>query len=283
MTCHAVTTVIALLATWLLRADAQTPQSRVATPRIYVFENGFIRGFDTKMFSLARDEVKEPGLIDVSYLVVHPKGTLQFDSGGISDSAFTPDGMPVTQGPMSAAKPLLPQLAAAGYKPSDISYFVLSHYHYDHTANANAFAASTWIVQNAERDAMLGNPPQGSVQPAHDTALKNAKTRILDNEDYDVFGDGTVRLIAAPGHTPGHQVLLVRLAKRGPVMLGGDLYHYPEERANARMPTIEFNAQQSGASRTKVEALLKQTGAELWIEHDIATHAGLPKAPAYIE
>jgi N-acyl homoserine lactone hydrolase len=283
MTCHAVTTVIALLATWLLRADAQTPQSRVATPRIYVFENGFIRGFDTKMFSLARDEVKEPGLIDVSYLVVHPKGTLQFDSGGISDSAFTPDGMPVTQGPMSAAKPLLPQLAAAGYKPSDISYFVLSHYHYDHTANANAFAASTWIVQNAERDAMLGNPPQGSVQPAHYTALKNAKTRILDNEDYDVFGDGTVRLIAAPGHTPGHQVLLVRLAKRGPVMLGGDLYHYPEERANARMPTIEFNAQQSGASRTKVEALLKQTGAELWIEHDIATHAGLPKAPAYIE
>jgi len=283
MTCHAVTTVIALLATWLLRADAQTPQSRVATPRIYVFENGFIRGFDTKMFSLARDEVKEPGLIDVSYLVVHPKGTLQFDSGGISDSAFTPDGMPVTQGPMSAAKPLLPQLAAAGYKPSDISYFVLSHYHYHHTANANAFAASTWIVQNAERDAMLGNPPQGSVQPAHYTALKNAKTRILDNEDYDVFGDGTVRLIAAPGHTPGHQVLLVRLAKRGPVMLGGDLYHYPEERANARMPTIEFNAQQSGASRTKVEALLKQTGAELWIEHDIATHAGLPKAPAYIE
>jgi len=283
MTCHAVTTVIALLATWLLRADAQTPQSRVATPRIYVFENGFIRGFDTKMFSLARDEVKEPGLIDVSYLVVHPKGTLQFDSGGISDSAFTPDGMPVTQGPMSAAKPLLPQLAAAGYKPSDISYFVLSHYHYDHTANANAFAASTWIVQKAERDAMLGNPPQGSVQPAHYTALKNAKTRILDNEDYDVFGDGTVRLIAAPGHTPGHQVLLVRLAKRGPVMLGGDLYHYPEERANARMPTIEFNAQQSGASRTKVEALLKQTGAELWIEHDIATHAGLPKAPAYIE
>jgi N-acyl homoserine lactone hydrolase len=283
MTCHAVTTVIALLATWLLGADAQTPQSRVATPRIYVFENGFIRGFDTKMFSLARDEVKEPGLIDVSYLVVHQKGTLQFDSGGISDSAFTPDGMPVTQGPMSAAKPLLPQLAAAGYKPSDITYFVLSHYHYDHTANANAFAASTWIVQKAERDAMLGNPPQGSVQPAHYTALKNAKTRILDNEDYDVFGDGTVRLIAAPGHTPGHQVLLVRLAKRGPVMLGGDLYHYPEERAKARMPTIEFNAQQSGASRTKVEALLKQTGAGLWIEHDIATHAGLPKAPAYIE
>ena len=71
------------------------------------------------------------------------------------------------------------------YKPSDITHFVLSHYHYDHTANANAFAASTWIVQKAERDAMFDNPPQGSVQPAHYTALKNAKTRILDNEDIE--------------------------------------------------------------------------------------------------
>ena len=274
---------VALLATSLLPVAAQNPLTPVSSPRIYVFEHGFIRGFDTKMFNLERDEVKEPGLIDVSYLVVHPKGTLQFDSGGIPDGVFPSDGKPVTQGPMSATKPLLPQLAAAGYTPSDISYFVLSHYHYDHTANANAFAASTWIVQKAERDAMFGDPPKGSVQPPHYTALKGAKTRILDNEDLDVFGDGTVHLISAPGHSPGHQVLLVRLAKRGPVMLGGDLYHYPEERAKGRMPTIEFNAQQSAAARTKVEALLKQTGAELWIEHDIATHAGLPKAPAYIE
>jgi N-acyl homoserine lactone hydrolase len=271
---------VAWLATSWLPVAAQNPPRPVSSPRIYVFEHGFIRGFDTQMFNLARDEVKEPGLVDVSYLVVHPKGTLQFDSGGIPDSAFTPDGRPVTQGPMSAAKPLLPQLGAAGYTPSDITYFVLSHYHYDHTANANAFAASTWIVQKAERDAMFGNPPQGSVQPAHYAALKNAKTRILDNEDFDVFGDGTVRLISAPGHSPGHQVLLVRLAKRGPVMLAGDLYHYPEERAKGRMPTIEFSAQQSGAARAKVEA---QTGAELWIEHDIATHEKLPKAPVYVE
>jgi N-acyl homoserine lactone hydrolase len=277
-----IATALALLAISWLSVEAQNPRP-VPSLRIYVFDNGFIRGFDTTMFNLARDEVKEPGLIDVSYLVVHPKGTLQFDSGGIPDSAFTSDGMPVTQGPMSAAKPLLPQLAAAGYKPSDITYFVLSHYHFDHTADANAFAASTWIVQRAERDSMFGNPPTGSVQPPHYTALKDAKTRVLDNEDLDVFGDGTVRLISAPGHTPGHQVLLVRLAKRGPVMLSGDLYHYPEERAKGRMPTIEFNAQQSGAARAKVEALLLQTGAELWIEHDIATHAGLPKAPAYIE
>ena len=100
---------------------------------------------------------------------------------------------------------------------------------------------------------------------------------------YSFSGDGTVRLIPTPGHTPGHQVLLVRLPKRGPVLLAGDLYHYPEERAKGIVPTFEFNVDQSKASRAKVEALLKQTTAELWIEHDIATHAKLPKAPAYVE
>jgi glyoxylase-like metal-dependent hydrolase (beta-lactamase superfamily II) len=50
-----------------------------------------------------------------------------------------------------------------------------------------------------------------------------ARSHILDNEDYDVFSDGTVRLISAPGHSPGHRVLLVRLAKRGTSVLGGDL------------------------------------------------------------
>ena len=67
------------------------------------------------------------------------------------------------------------------------------------------------------------------------------------------------------------------------MLLAGDLYHYPEERAKGITPTFEFNAEQSKASRAKVEALLKQTKAELWIEHDLATHAKLPKAPAYIE
>jgi glyoxylase-like metal-dependent hydrolase (beta-lactamase superfamily II) len=261
---------------------AQTPP-RVTALRLYVFENGFIRGLDTKLFNLPREEVKEPDFVNSSYLIVHPRGTLQFDSGGIPDSQFKADGAPVTEGVMSATKPLMPQLAAAGYKPSDITYFALSHYHSDHTGNANAFAGSTWITQKAERDFMFGDKPEGIIQPATYSALKGAKTRVLDNEELDVFGDGTVRLIPTPGHTPGHQVLLVRLPKRGPVLLAGDLYHYPEERTKGTTPTFEFNAEQSKVSRAKVEALLKQTKAELWIEHDMATHAKLPKSPAYVE
>jgi N-acyl homoserine lactone hydrolase len=159
----------------------------------------------------------------------------------------------------------------------------MSHYHSDHTANANDFASATWIVQKAEHDFMMSEKPQGIIQPDHYSALRKAKTRILSNEDLDIFGDGSVVVMSTPGHTPGHQVLFVKLAKRGPVVLGGDLYHYPEERATGRIPTFEFNADQSKASRAKVEAFLKQNKAELWIEHDMATHAKLPKAPAFIE
>jgi glyoxylase-like metal-dependent hydrolase (beta-lactamase superfamily II) len=273
----------------LTAAQQRPPAVRAVTPapvksvRLYVFENGSIRGLDPKLFNFTRQELKEVDFTNSSYLIVHPKGTLMFDAGAVEDSHFKGDGAPVTEGIMSATKSLLPQLASAGYRPSDITYFAMSHYHSDHTANANAFAAATWIVQKAERDFMFADKPQGIIQPAQYSALKDAKTKLLNDEDFDVFGDGAVVIKSAPGHTPGHQVLFVRLPKTGPVLLAGDLYHYPEERTTGRVPTFEFNAEQSKVSRAKIEAFIKQTGAQLWIEHDIATHAKLPKAPAFVE
>ena len=269
-----------------LAAFAAVGQSRPAapaTPRIYIFDNGAIKGLDPALFNFKREELKEVDFVNVSYLIVHPRGTLMFDSGAVADSHFKADGTPVVEGIMSATQPLLPQLAAVGYKPADITYFALSHYHSDHTANANAFAAATWIVQKAERDFMFGDKPEGIVQPATYDALRNAKTKILNNEDLDVFGDGTVVMMTTPGHTPGHQVLSVKLANGGTIVLGGDLYHYPEERTTGRIPTFEWNGEQSTASRARIEQYLKTTRGTLWIEHDKATHAALPKAPRYLD
>jgi N-acyl homoserine lactone hydrolase len=98
-----------------------------------------------------------------------------------------------------------------------------------------------------------------------------------------VFGDKTVIIKAAPGHSPGHQVLYVKLAKTGPVVLGGDLYHYPEERKLKLVPKTEFNPEQSAASRAAIEEFLKKTGAQLWIQHDYMASAKLKKAPQYYE
>jgi glyoxylase-like metal-dependent hydrolase (beta-lactamase superfamily II) len=263
-------------------SDAGNPPAASASPRIYVFENGTISGLDPALFNFTREELKQLDFVNSAYLIVHPRGTLMFDSGQIPDAEFKGNG-PVVDGIMAASKPLLPQLAAAGYQPSDVTYFAMSHYHSDHTANANAFAGATWIVQKAERDFMFGDKPEGIVKPETYSELRNAKTKILNNEDFDVFGDGTVVIMSAPGHTPGHQVLAVKLAKAGTIVLGGDLYHYPEERATGRTPTFEFNADQSRASRERIEKFLSDRHATLWIEHDMATHAALPKSPSYID
>ena len=262
---------------------AQSKPETVKSPRIYVFDDGTLSGLDPKQyFGFERSELKAVDFTAQSYLIVHPKGTLMWDAGVIADSQFK-GNEPVKEGISTATKPLLPQLASAGYKPSDVTYFAMSHYHSDHTANANAFAGSTWIVQKAERDAMFAATPAAIMAPATYSALKDAKTKVLENDDYDVFGDGSVVVMSTPGHTPGHQVLFVKTAKRGPIVLAGDLYHYPEERTTGKTPSFEFNAAQSKVSRNRIEIFLKQTGAQLWIEHDIATHANLPKSPKYID
>jgi glyoxylase-like metal-dependent hydrolase (beta-lactamase superfamily II) len=274
----AVATVLAACA-----PGGQDAPRTLAAPRIYIFDNGSIRGLDPALFNFKPEELAEVDFVNVSYLIVHPRGTLMFDAGAVADAHFKDDGKPVVEGIMSATQPLLPQLAEAGYTPSDITYFAMSHYHSDHTANANAFARATWIVQKAERDFMFAERPEGIIQPTTYEALRNAETKVLDGEDLDVFGDGVVLVMSTPGHTPGHQVVAVKLVNAGTIVLGGDLYHYPEERTTGRTPTFEFDAAQSQTSRARVERYLESTGGTLWIEHDIATHAVLPKAPQYVD
>ena len=98
-----------------------------------------------------------------------------------------------------------------------------------------------------------------------------------------MFGDGTVVIKAAPGHTPGHQILYLKLTKTGGVVLSGDLYHYPEERRLDRLPTFEFNQEQTRATRVTIDGFLRKTGAQLWIQHDFTANAKLKKAPGYYE
>ena len=275
--------LVAIALAWSATPGAQKRPAAPKTPRLYIFDNGDISGLDPKIFGFAREELKSVDFVNQSYLIVHPRGTVMFDTGGIGDDKFPAGGGAAKEGIMTATKKLVPQMRAAGYTPADVTYLVMSHYHSDHTGNANLFAAATWIVQKAERDFMFGDKPQGIIQPATYSALKTSKTKILDDEDFDIFGDGTVVVKTTPGHTPGHQVLFVKLARTGPILLAGDLYHYPEEIATGKTPTFEFDAAMSARSRAAMQAFTKQTGATLWIEHDKPTHANLPKSPRYLD
>jgi len=275
----AVMAIAAVVASAMPQQKAKPPK----TVRLCVFDCGLIQGMDVGRFNFKKEELAETRMVVPCYLVAHPKGTLIWDVGAIQDTAIKDDGTPVTQGNFTSTRSLKSQLAEIGYTPADITYFGLSHYHLDHIANCNEFASATWLVRQVERDAMFADKPPERVDPKNYSDLKNSKTVIIKTDEYDVFGDGTVIMKSAPGHTPGHQVLVLKLAKTGNVMLAGDLYHYPEERKVNYVPTFEYNKEQTLASRAMIEEYVKKTNTQLWIEHDFAANAKLKKSPQYYE
>jgi N-acyl homoserine lactone hydrolase len=266
----------------------QTPK----TVRLYVFDCGVINvnRAGTERYKVTPEEVGETRFSVPCFLVVHPKGTLMWDLGILPDDtvearARGEQGNPTATSAAVTTVPrtLASQLADLGYRPADIMYFAFSHAHVDHNANANLFAASTWLARPAER-AFMWEEGNMRVNRTFFDKIKDSKSISLDKDEYDVFGDGKVVLKAAPGHSPGHQVLVLNLAKTGRVMVAGDLYHYPQERTLHRPPPdTEFNVQQSAASRVMIEEYLKRTKTEIWIEHDFVANAKLKKAPAFYD
>lgn len=275
---------VALVASASL-AETQThkPPKPPKSLRLYIFDCGVIHTTNGDAYSLKKEEMGSTEMSIPCILVAHPKGTLMWDNGDIPDRAFPPGGGRATLGVVTQDKPLLPQMAAAGYAPADITYLSMSHYHGDHIANANAFAGATWLVRKVERDRMFSSEPITRSPLENYSELKNSKTVLIDKDEWDVFGDGTVVIKSTPGHTPGHNVLFLKLKKTGPIVLSGDLYHYPEERTLHRLPVAEFNKEQTAASRADLEVFLKKSGAQLWIEHDIIGNARLKKAPEFYE
>ncbi len=262
------------------------------TARLYVLDCGMltIDPAGVARYHVTQAEVVESRMPVPCFLVVHPQGTLLWDTGTIPDAdvekaAPKPalyDVNPVSHAVVS--KTLKSQLAELGYAPSDITYVAVSHAHKDHTANLNEFAASTWLVRPIEREFMF-TPGNERVEPKFYGRLEHSRSVLLmDKDEYDVFGDGKVVIKAAPGHTPGHEVLVLDLAKTGRVMVAGDLYHYaPERTFKRRPPDNEFNVEQSAASRAMIESYLKKTKADIWIQHDYRSNAKLKKSPAFYE
>jgi len=278
--------LIATLAAPSVARVAGQKQHKAPAPRslrLYVFDCGNLK-IDPTPYGFTKDDLAATDMSVPCFLVAHPKGTLMWDTGVLPDSVFTSAGS-VTRERVTVTKPLKAQFAQSGYAPADITYLALSHCHFDHTANANDFAGATWLVRQETRDAMFAQPVSFGrcLNPENFNALQNSKTVILTRDDYDVFGDGTVIIKTAPGHSPGHQVLFLKLRKTGPILLSGDLYHYPEERAQHHVPATEFSREQTAATREAIEAFLKKSGAQLWIQHDFTANAKLKKAPAYYE
>ncbi|PLP96743.1 N-acyl homoserine lactonase family protein [Cupriavidus pauculus] len=254
----------------------------VIAPRLYVLDCGTLVYNRPEFYNLTRDEVKDTNMPVTCYLVVHPKGTLLYDTG-LSDSLV---GRPLYENiqvgyAQIKFNTLRGQLAEIGVAPKKVDYLVISHWHFDHTGNANDYADAKWLGYQAERNEMFGPEARKSPTFQDYAALEQSKF-VAINGEYDVFDDGTVKVIPTPGHTPGHSSLFVKLKNTGPIVLSGDLYHYEEERTLNRMPDREKTAG-TPESRAAVEALLKKTGANLWVGHSMEFFKNVRKAPSWYD
>ena len=252
--------------------------------RLYALDCGQIVLRDLAVLYPGVGEGVEQPMSNSCFLVDHPEGLLLWDTG-VSD-AVGAGGIDVLGGAfhLSAPRPMLAQLEEIGVRPADVDYLALSHFHDDHTGNANAFAAARLIVQRPELDAAFGPAPASFGFYAHESyaELDPDGALVLDGQ-HDVFGDGRVVIMPAPGHTPGHQMLLVDLERHGPVLIAGDLYHIARARAEALVPGFNHDHEESVASMQAAERLVQERGAELWIQHDPMQDAQRRHAPEFYD
>lgn len=255
------------------------------SPRLYAADCGSIRIGDMSGFSdLGELDGQVRDFIVPCFLVVHPKGVLVWDAGLGDALAAQPAG--VDHGPfhLEVKKTLASQLEQLKLTPADVTYVAFSHMHFDHTGNASMFPSATWLINRLELAWALSDPaPFGvSAENLAPAAKKSVKADLFVG-DRDVFGDGTVQILAAPGHTPGSAVLLLKLKKAGSVVLSGDLYHTPDNHQFHRVPAFNTSRAETLASFDRVDSIIKRKKARLVIQHSPAHFAKLPAFPAYLD
>jgi len=277
--------LLALVGAALLAACAGSWEQPASVERMYVIECGENHVKDLSRWTPGVNVGKPHVFGDHCYLIRHAKGWMLWDSGNADRLAALPNGLTAPNGVITAfmKKPLVESLRQIGVAPGDIEHFAMSHSHGDHSGNANLFGSSILYMQMPEYAAVFGPEPQKyNFAAANFENLRTARVMKL-NGDHDVFGDGSVVIKSAPGHTPGHQVLVVRLPRRGPVMLSGDMVHLVYSWENRVVPSFNFNVEQSGRTIDAMKEYAARTGTQLWVNHDREQHALIPKVPLFVD
>ena len=268
-------TAVLSLAMSFNSGNAQTGKSGVE--RLYILNCGEGVAGDISRWSPGVNEGKSMDFVDNCYLIKHPQGWLLWDTGVSDAVAAMPNGLAPSD-PKSVhwhrSKTLAAQLDQLGLKPSDIKSVAISHTHPDHVGNVELFPAAMLYVQKAEYEwPGANNTPR--FKPEHPVTK-------LDG-DRDLFGDGSVVILSTPGHTPGHQSLLVKLPKTGAIVLSGDAVHFKDNWDSRRVPSINFDKDKTLASMQKIADTLTKEKAQLWINHDKAQRDSLKMVPEFYD
>jgi glyoxylase-like metal-dependent hydrolase (beta-lactamase superfamily II) len=192
------------------------------------------------------------------------------------DTGYLPGSVP-----SATNKPLADLLKQIDVNPDDVKHVGISHFHADHTGQLGALKNATLLIGKGDWDGVTANPPMAGAN-AKGFAEWIAEKRKVEplTGDKDVYGDGSVMVLRAPGHTPGHSILLVRLKEKGPVLLSGDAVHFIENYTGFGVPGFNFDRAQTVASIQRMQEIQKNLKAMVIIQHDPRDIDKLPAFPA---
>lgn len=219
--------------------------------------------------SFAYTETSKPFTFSC-YVIRHGADVMVWDTGYLPGSV-----------PNATNKPLADLLRQVNVNPDDVKHVGISHFHADHTGQLVALKNATLLIGKGDWDGITANPPMAGAN-AKGFAEWIAEKRKVEplTGDKDVYGDGSVMVLRAPGHTPGHSILLVRLKEMGPVLLSGDAVHFIENYTGFGVPGFNFDRAQTVASIQRLQEIQKNLKATLIIQHDPRDIGKLPAFPA---
>ena len=270
-----------LWAAMLCPTFAQT--TAVSPVRLYALDCGRLQFTDLAPFADTGEYDGRPGTFMAScFLIRHARGDLLWEAGLGDQYAGQREGVKLPLYRAFVPISLESQLRSLGLNFADIEFFAFSHGHGDHLGNAARLTGATWLINSRELAWLETSPPPPRTNPQY-VGHRDTSTSVMINSDHDVFGDGSVRILSTPGHTPGHQVLMLSLANSGTVILSGDLFHSRENRAGRRRPVFNTDRAATLASMDRVESILRNRRGRLIIQHSTEDFMSLPKLPAFLD
>jgi glyoxylase-like metal-dependent hydrolase (beta-lactamase superfamily II) len=205
------------------------------------------------------------------YLVRHGDQYLMWDTG-----------QPMSAGAVAPKLSLVDELAQLKLTPAQIKYVAISHYHADHTGQLPSFPAATLLTGKGDWDVLTSPKPAALADAASYAHWISGGGKVEPVQlDQDVFGDGTVIMLATPGHTPGHHSLLVKLRETGYVLISGDVAHFRENYDSDGVPNFNTGRAETLASLARFKQIAANLKALVIIQHDPRDDGKLPAFPAF--
>ena len=275
----AVIVAIILGCTPVLRAE---DGPRVAADlEMWRLECGSIHLADGSIFSDVHLFDGQPRALTGScYLIRHSNDYLLWDAGLPKSLIGAPSSDHGVS--LSLETSVVDQIQQLGIDPGAISKVAVSHYHFDHAGQLPDFPKATLLISSKDWAIVSSGEEAPYLTPALFTPwMAEEGGEVLSiAKDHDVFGDGSVLIKATPGHTPGHNSLLVRLPETGDVLLTGDLYHFQEQASAHSVPQYNYSREQTLSSMARFDQTAEVLGALVVIQHDLHHLQRLPKFPA---